>query len=165
MNSPDQSHQLRPIQWLPENGARASIYRVADELNVDRIRGDEKTGSRMDTRQHFQRVYPRSIQKNRVGDEHFASGHREQKVRLIQRFGAMELYFRIGQHLLEELEIVIETGNEDALEPTMSRTRNRRSAQIGPKGPAAMLCTGVTMHNFHGRANYPASRISNPVAR
>jgi hypothetical protein len=77
----------------------------------------------------------------------------------------MELYFRIGQHLLEELEIVIETGNEDALEPTMSRTRNRRSAQIGPKGPAAMLCTGVTMHNFHGRANYPASRISNPVAR
>jgi hypothetical protein len=77
----------------------------------------------------------------------------------------MELYFRIGQHLLEELEIVIETGNEDAVEPTMSRTRNRRSTQIGPKGPAARRCTGVTMHNHLGRANCPANRISNPVAR
>jgi hypothetical protein len=95
MNSPDQSHHPSEIYRLPEDGTGASIRRIGDESKVDRIRGDNKTGAGMDTRQHIRSIYPRSIKKNRVRDEHSASCHGEQEVGLIQRFRAVEPYFGI----------------------------------------------------------------------
>jgi len=46
--------------------------------------------------------------------EHFASGHREQKVCLIQRLRAVEPYFR--EETLVKLDVVVETGNVDAMD-------------------------------------------------